>query len=82
MVLGKDHFESLDEDGREETVQRFFYMDEVIDNAVSVHFLDLLSMEKEIRKTLLPSLFEMAGFENAKEMIVHVTCINRSKGEF
>ncbi len=85
LVLGEDHFESLEEGEHEEIVRRSLYMDEVVDNAVSAHSLDRLSMEKEIRKRLLPGLFEMVGLEAAKqiiERIIHVTRVNRAKGAF
>ena len=85
LVLGEDRFESLDEARLEKIVRESLYIDEVVSDAVSAHSLNPQEMEKEIRKTLLPRLFEMVGLDDAKEIIervIHIARVNRSRGAF
>ncbi|MBF0590348.1 MAG: type I restriction endonuclease subunit R, partial [Magnetococcales bacterium] len=77
IVLGDDHFESIDETEQQKFVDEAKAVDEVVQKAVAEHSLNPQNIEAEIRKGLLPRLFKLTGLEAAKGVIDKVIDITR-----
>ena len=85
LMLGETYFGSLKQGEGEEFVTLSFEIDQVVKKAVSTHSLSPQNIEAEIRKELLPRLFERLGLEKAKdaiERIVQITRVGLARGSF
>ncbi len=85
LMLGEAYFGSLKPGEGEEFVTLSFEIDQVVKKAVSTHSLSPQNIEAEIRKELLPRLFERLGLEKAKdaiERIVQITRVGLARGSF
>ncbi|MBF0183886.1 MAG: type I restriction endonuclease subunit R [Magnetococcales bacterium] len=77
LVLGDARFHEIDETEQQQFVDDAKTMDEVVRNAVAEHSINPQNVEAEIRKGLLPRLFNRVGLEAAKEVIEQVIQIAR-----
>ena len=77
IVLGDEHFETIDEETQHRFVEEANAVDEVVRNSVAEHSLNPQNIETEIRKGLLPRLFKMVGLDAAKKVIERVIQITR-----
>ncbi|VAX07875.1 Type I restriction-modification system, restriction subunit R [hydrothermal vent metagenome] len=84
LVLGEDRFNAMQEDEIQQFTNEALAIDEVVNQAVAEHSLNLANIEAEIRKKLLPKLFKLTGMDKAKEIIedvIHITRIGLSGGK-
>lgn len=84
LVLGDDHFDGMDAETEKRWVGEAFAIDEIVKNAVAENTLNPQNIEAEIRKALLPKMFQIMGLEKAKEVIeriVQITRVGLSRGE-
>jgi type I restriction enzyme R subunit len=76
-VLGEEHFEKIDPDEHKQLIEEAKIIDSIVTNAVEEHSLSPQSIESSIKTGLLPRLFNLMGFEKAKDVIEHVIQITR-----
>jgi type I restriction enzyme R subunit len=77
LVLGVEYFSDNDPVKIQPFVDEALAIDQMVDKAVAEHSLNPQSIEAEIRKGLLPSLFKLFGMEKAKIIINEVIQITR-----
>jgi len=77
IILGNNHFETIDSDGHKKLVTEAFSIDEIVNTAIAEHSLNPQSIEAEIRKGLLPRLFSLFGLDKAKDVIERIIQIIR-----
>lgn len=83
-----DAFSALDEPSQQRWVALAFDIDTAVDKAVSEHSINPQNIEAEIRKALLPRMYQTCksvggGMEQAKrivETVVHITRVGLNKG--
>ena len=81
--FGDDYFSKIDSDAVRSFIALSFEIDDIVKKAVATHSLSPQNIESEIRKSLLPKLFEIVGLESAKEAIdrvVQITRVGLSRG--
>ena len=77
LVLGDRHFEKLGmQDGRA-YIDEAFAIERTVRKAVAEHSVNPQDIETEIRRALLPRLFNLIGLDHAKEVIERVIQITR-----
>ena len=77
LVLGEEHFNTMQENEIQQYTNEALTIDEVVNQAVAEHSLSPANIETEIRKQLLPRLFKLTGMDKAKEIIDEVIQITR-----
>lgn len=77
LVLGEAHFASLPEVEHKTYIDESFAIDVAVRKAVAENSLNPQNIEAQIRKALLPRLFDLIGLDRAKEVIEHVVQITR-----
>lgn len=78
MVMGEDHFASLEDEDRQAFIEAAGDIDETVKRAISEFSLSPQNIEAEIRKNLLPLLFALIGLDNAKDVIEKVITVTRT----
>jgi type I restriction enzyme R subunit len=77
LVLGQE-FPALEADKGEQLIEEAFEIDKVVNRAVAENSLNPVGIEQDVRKTLLPRLFNLIGLDKAKEMLDEVVQILRN----
>ena len=77
VVLGDTAFAAFTPEEHKSYVDQALMIDAVVDTAVAEHSLNPHNIEAEIRKGLLPRLFEQIGMDQAKEVIERIIQITR-----
>lgn len=77
IILGEDHFETIDSKDHQKLIDESLSIDGVIKTAIAEHSLNPQSIEAEIRKGLLPRLFSLFGLDKAKDVIERIIQIIR-----
>lgn len=76
LVLDEGQMEAL---GQDQLVNEALYIAEVVQGSIKTHSINPPSIEAEIRKTLLPRLFNLfGGLDTAKDVIEQVVNIVRA----
>ncbi len=84
LVLGEDQFEKQAANDGQTFVDEAFAIDQTVRQAVAEHSVSPQDIEAEIRRKLLPRLFNLIGLDDAKEVIervIHITRVGLSRGE-
>ncbi|MBU2887704.1 HsdR family type I site-specific deoxyribonuclease [Gilvimarinus agarilyticus] len=79
LVLN-DGFSELEKEQGEHLITEAFAIDKVVNRAVAENSLNPAGIEQEVRKNLLPRLFNLVGLDKAKEVLDEVVQILRNKG--
>ncbi|MCP4688904.1 MAG: type I restriction endonuclease subunit R, partial [Desulfobacterales bacterium] len=82
LALGDDAFEKMKTAEKRIYTEQALAIDHVVKTAAAEHWLNPVDVEAEIRKRLLPRLFELLGMEKAREVIDLVIQIARASGDF
>jgi type I restriction enzyme R subunit len=77
LVLGDDHFLRLEPQDGQAFVDESFAIENAVKKAVAEHSVNPQDIETEIRRALLPRLFNLIGLDHAKEVIERVIQITR-----
>ena len=77
LVLGEDHFESIEPEEQQQLIEEAMSIDTIVGNAVAEHSLNPQSMESSIKTGVLPRLFKLIGLDKAKDVIEHIIQITR-----
>ena len=77
LVLGEDYFEKLGKQDGQSYIDEAFAIDKTVMKAVAEHSVNPQDIETEIRRALLPRLFNLIGLDQAKEVIERVIQITR-----
>ena len=84
LVLGEDHFAKQAAQDGQTFVDEAFAIDQTVRQAVAEHSVSPQDIEAEIRRKLLPRLFNLIGLDHAKEVIervIQITRVGLSRGE-
>jgi type I restriction enzyme R subunit len=84
LVLGDKHFERLGAQDGQTYIDEAFAIDEAVKSAVAEHSVNPHNIESEIRRALLPRLFNLIGLDQAKEVIervIQITRVGLSRGD-
>jgi len=77
LVLGED-FPTLEAEKGQELIDEAFEIDKVVNRAVAENSLNPVGIEQDVRKTLLPKLFNLIGLDKAKAMLDEIVQILRN----
>lgn len=77
LVLGEDYFEHLGATDGQSFIDEAFAIDGTVKRAVSEYSVNPQDIESEIRRALLPRLFDLIGLDHAKEVIERIVQITR-----
>jgi type I restriction enzyme R subunit len=77
LVLGDDYFLKLGPQEGHAFIDEAFAIENTVRKAVAEHSVNPQDIETEIRRALLPRLFNLIGLDNAKEVIQRVIQITR-----
>lgn len=77
IVLGDERFTSMAPDDEKAYVEQALAIDRTVKSAVAEHSVNPPNIEAEIRRALLPRLFDLMGLDHAKEVIEQVIQITR-----
>jgi type I restriction enzyme, R subunit len=83
LALGDNYFENLGASNGREFVDEAFVIDKTVKRAVAEHSVNPQDIEAEIRRTLLPRLFDLIGLDHAKDVIdrvIQITRVGLSRG--
>ncbi|WP_347332466.1 hypothetical protein [Marinimicrobium locisalis] len=78
-MLGEE-FAALEAEQGGQLIDEAFEIDQVVNRAVAENSLNPAGIEQDVRKTLLPSLFNLVGLDKAKKMLDEVVQILRNGG--
>lgn len=77
LVLGEEFLDKLgSQDGRA-YIDEAFAIDSAVRKAIAEHSVNPQDIETEIRRALLPRLFDLIGLDHAKDVIERVIQITR-----
>ncbi|WP_439509791.1 type I restriction endonuclease subunit R [Marinimicrobium koreense] len=79
LVLG-EAFAALEAEQGDQLIEEAFEIDQVVNRAVAENSLNPAGIEQDVRKTLLPRLFNLVGLDKAKKMLDEVVQILRNGG--
>lgn len=77
LVLGDQYFAGLGAQDGQPFIDEAHAIDETVRKAVAEHSVNPQDIETEIRRQLLPRLFNLVGLDHAKEVIERVIQITR-----
>jgi len=77
LALGDGYFEKLGAQDGQAFIDEAFAIDSTVRRAVAEHSINPQDIEAQIRRSLLPRLFDLVGLEQAKEVIEQVIQITR-----
>lgn len=77
LALGDGYFEELNAQDGQAFVDEALEIDSTVKRAVAEHSVNPQDIESEIRRSLLPRLFDLVGLDHAKEVIERVIQITR-----
>lgn len=77
LVLGED-FPTLEAEKGQELIDEAFEIDKVVNRAVAENSLNPVGIEQDVRKALLPKLFNLIGLDKAKAMLDEIVQILRN----
>lgn len=83
LALGDNYFAKLGANNGREFIDESFAIDRTVKRAVAEHSVNPQDIEAEIRRTLLPRLFDLIGLDHAKDVIervIQITRIGLSRG--
>ena len=83
LALGDRYFEQLGTHDGQSFIDEAFTIDGTVKRAVAEHSINPQDIETEIRRSLLPRLFDLVGLDQAKEVIeqvIQITRIGLSRG--
>ena len=84
LVLGDAHFSALSAASEKAYVDEALAIDRTVRGAVAEHSVNPPNIEAEIRRALLPRLFDLMGLDHAKAaigQIIQITRVGLSQGE-
>ncbi len=77
LALGDGYFEKLAAQDGQAFIDEAFAIDDTVKRAVAEYSVNPQDIEAEIRRTLLPRLFDLIGLDQAKDVIERVIQITR-----
>ena len=77
LALGDGYFEELHAQDGQAFVDEALVIDNTVKRAVAEHSVNPQDIESEIRRSLLPRLFDLVGLDHAKEVIERIIQIMR-----
>ncbi len=77
LALGDGYFEKVRPDDGQAFIDEALAIDNTVKRAVAEFSVNPQDIEAEIRRTLLPRLFDLVGLDNAKDVIERVIQITR-----
>jgi type I restriction enzyme R subunit len=77
LALGESYFEQLGAGDGQDFIDEALVIDNTVKRAVAEHSVNPQDIETEIRRTLLPRLFDLIGLDHAKDVIERVIQITR-----
>lgn len=77
LTLGDDYFDKLPARDEQTFVDEALAIDSTVKRAVAEHSVNPQDIEAEIRRSLLPRLFDLIGLDHAKDVIERVIQIMR-----
>jgi type I restriction enzyme, R subunit len=77
LVLGDGYFEKIGKQAGQAYIEEAFAIEKTVRKAVAEHSVNPQDIETEIRRSLLPRLFNLIGLDHAKEVIERVIQITR-----
>jgi hypothetical protein len=77
LVLGDGYFEKIGKQDGQAYIDEAFAIEKTVRKAVAEHSVNPQDIETEIRRALLPRLFNLIGLDRAKEVIERVIQITR-----
>lgn len=77
LALGDGYFERLPSEDAKAFIDEALAIDSTVKRAVAEHSVNPQDIESEIRRSLLPRLFDLIGLDQAKDVIERVLQITR-----
>jgi type I restriction enzyme R subunit len=77
LALGDGYFERLPSEDGQAFIDEAIVIDHTVKRAMAEHSVNPQDIESEIRRSLLPRLFDLIGLDQAKDVIERILQITR-----